>query len=266
MARTPPPDYGIIYNWDGTPHGYSEYPQTAQQLVDLIYAPIKDTQVGAMTWCVGAEEARWPSKQLPLYGSGEGRRYDDVEHTRRVEGLWGMYDRGENPYGAIVRGGRELGMHVYAAVRMNDNHFWSDKTRTAPPLTPETITSVSRHALTSVRKGHPEWLLGADQAPRWASTSWNLAIPEVRQMRLTYIEETCRLADWDGIEIDWQRHAFHLPEHDAYRLMYTLTDLQRGVRSLTDRIAQERGRPFYVLVRVGATLETCHKIGYDLET
>ena len=78
--------------------------------------------------------------------------------------------------------------------------------------------------------------------------------------------EACKLADWDGVELDWQRHAFHLPEEDAYRLRYTLTDLQGAVRRLTDAIAEQRGRPFHVIVRVGASRETNRRVGYDLET
>ena len=35
---------------------------------------------------------------------------------------------------------------------------------------------------------------------------------------------------------------------------------------MTDTLAEERGRPFPVAVRVGATLEACRNIGYDVET
>ena len=49
-----PPDYGIIYNWDGNPHGYSEYPQSMDEFLDKVYAPMEETQVGAHFWCVGA--------------------------------------------------------------------------------------------------------------------------------------------------------------------------------------------------------------------
>jgi len=72
----------------------------------------------------------------------------------------------------------------------------------------------------SVGKEHPEWVLGLEQAPRWCSTSWNLAVPEVKQHILQLVTETCRQADWDGVELDWQRHAFHLPAADAYRPLY----------------------------------------------
>ena len=66
--------------------------------------------------------------------------------------------------------------------------------------------------------------------------------------------------------MDWQRHAFHLPEDEAYRLRYLLTDLQRAVRHMTNTLAEERGRPFYLAARVAGSLEMCHRIGYDIAT
>jgi hypothetical protein len=77
-----------------------------------------------------------------------------------------------------------------------------------------------------------------------------MAVPEVREHVLQWVTEACRQAEWDGVELDWQRHAFHLPAADAYRLRYTVTDLMRAIRAATDAIAGERGRPFHVAVRV----------------
>ena len=57
-SRTKPPAYRIIYNWDGAPHGYSEYRQTLAQFLDKTYAPMKNTQVDAHFWCVGEHEAK----------------------------------------------------------------------------------------------------------------------------------------------------------------------------------------------------------------
>ena len=45
---TRPPGYGIIYNWDGSPYGYSEAPQSIDQLLEKVYAPLQDTHVGAL--------------------------------------------------------------------------------------------------------------------------------------------------------------------------------------------------------------------------
>ena len=53
-----------------------------------------------------------------------------------------------------------------------------------------------------------------------------------------------------GLELDWQRHGFHLPADFAHTLRYTLTDLQRAVRQATQALAEKRGRPFLLTVRV----------------
>ena len=82
--------------------------------------------------------------------------------------------------------------------------------------------------------------------------------------KLALIAETCRRYDWDGLEIDWQRHPFHLPQEHAYRLRYALTDLQRAVRQVTEEVAARRGRPFYLAARVAGTLEMSRSIGYDV--
>jgi hypothetical protein len=78
------PPYQIIFNWDGTPHGYSEYPQSLTQLLNHTYAPLENTQVGALFWCVGTDETSWPSKTIPLRGDAENRRYETVKQLRRA--------------------------------------------------------------------------------------------------------------------------------------------------------------------------------------
>ena len=68
--------------------------------------------------------------------------------------------------------------------------------------------------LTDMRAEHPEWLLGSDQTSEWFALSWNMAVAEVREQRLAHVREMLRY-DWDGIELDWQRHAHHLPVKEA---------------------------------------------------
>jgi hypothetical protein len=275
------PDYGIIYNWDGNPLSYSEYPQSVEQLLNKTYAPIKDTQVGAHFWCVGEHEAKWPSQDLPMTGDAVGRVYETVWNMRMAESIRAMFERGEDPHGDIVRYGHEIGIDVWASIRMNDNHFWSLNptdgevshrgknplwwwSSRRKPLSVDEMTRTTASYLTQERKDHPEWTLG-DSVEPWVATSWNMAVPQVRELRLKLISEALRQADWDGVELDWQRHGFHLPTNDGYRLSYVLTDLLRAVRALADEIARERGRPFHVAVRVASTLESCRRIGYDIE-
>ena len=250
-----PFDYGIIYNWDGAPHGYSEAPQSMDAFLEKTYAPLEETQVGALFWCVGEHAARWPDSALELLGDVHGRRYENASAYTHTENIRRMLERGEDPQASLIERGRALGMDVYASVRMNDNHFDGAQVEDLPTL--------HHSELTRMRREHPEWVLG-DRTSEWFALSWNMAVPEVREHRYTHIEEIVTRYDWDGVELDWQRHAFHLPEDEAYRLRYVLTDLQRRVRHLTDDLAKRRGRPFYLAARVAGSQEMCRRIGYDI--
>ena len=250
-----PPDYGIIYNWDGAPHGYSGFPQSMKQFLEKVYAPMQDTQVGAHFWCIGEHAARWKSDVLELVGDVHERQYESPFSYTFNENIRAMLERDEDPQQELISRGHDLGMHVYASVRMNDNHFNGAQIKDLP-----TMRSTE---LTRLRVEHPEWLLG-DKTTEWFALSWNFEVPEVREHRYKHIEELCHRYDWDGVELDWQRHAFHFPDDQGYRLKYLLTDLIRAARSMTNALAQERGKPFYVAARVSATLEGCRHIGYDI--
>ena len=250
-----PPSYSIIYNWDGATHGYSEVPQSLEDFLEKTYAPLIGTQVGALFWCVGEHATRWPTDSLELVGEIHGRRYENARSYTNTENLRRMLERGENPQQELINQGRKLGISVYASVRMNDNHFNGAQI--------SDLKELHHSELTQLRINHPNWLLG-DNTSEWFSLSWDMSIPAVREHRLAYIREVCTRFDWDGIELDWQRHSFHLPEDQAWRLRHLLTDLQRAVREMTYEIARERGRPLYLAARISGSLERCRQIGYDI--
>ena len=260
-----PPDYGIIYNWDGVPHALSEVPQSMEAFLGKVFAPVTDTQVGALFWCVVDHSLRWHPKEgrdrgdetLEVVGDVHGRTYGSAGAYLVVENIRQMLDRGEDPQQAIVDRARQLGLQVYASVRMNDNHFDGAQ--------PGAFGTGNDSEMTRLRLEHPEWLLG-DRTVPWFAGSWNFEHPELRRHKLALLEETCRAYDWDGLEMDWQRHPFHLPQDCAYRMRYVLTDLQRSARRMTERVAAERGRPLYLAARVAPTLEASYDIGYDVPT
>ena len=91
------PQYRIIYNWDGAPHGYSPTPQSLDSLLDKAYAPLIDTQVDALFWSGGGQGARWPSDVLDFIGEAQGRRYQSAGAYTSTEIIRQMYDRGDCP-------------------------------------------------------------------------------------------------------------------------------------------------------------------------
>ena len=75
VARPIPPLYRIIYNWDGAPHGYSPVPQSVDDFLAKAYAPLQDTQVGALFWSAGGRGSRWPSEVVEYVGQERDRPY-----------------------------------------------------------------------------------------------------------------------------------------------------------------------------------------------
>ena len=98
-----PPTYQIIYNWDGAPHGYSPVPQTLEQFLDGVFAPLIDTQVDALFWCIGEHTARWQSENLEQIGEVHGRRYENAAAYIHSENILRMLERGEDPHSAIIK-------------------------------------------------------------------------------------------------------------------------------------------------------------------
>ena len=92
--------------------------------MEKVYAPLADTQVDALFWCMGTHEATWLSENIPVVGDTVDRMYGTVRSMRDTENLRAMLERGEDPYPAMVDRGREHGIDVWNSIRMNDNHFW----------------------------------------------------------------------------------------------------------------------------------------------
>ena len=145
-----PKKYGVIYNWDGAPHGSNEYPQSMQQFLDKMYDPLADTQVGAHFWCTGEDTSRWKSKVLELTGDAENRKYENTHSYISAENVRAMLERGEDPQAEAIKRGRELGMDVYASIRMNDNHF-NGLQIDEIPNSKNTIFDVLEHSLVGLR-------------------------------------------------------------------------------------------------------------------
>ena len=172
-----------------------------ERFLDATFAPLKNTHVDALFFSCGGHTAQYPSEVLPLVRDRSGRLYESVGAMIGGENVLQMIERGEDYQAAMIERGHELGIDVFASFRVNDNHFDG-------ALTPQ--DAAAQDDMTPMRLSHPEWTLGTETAP-WFATSWNMSVPEVREHIYEAVVELCERADWDGLEMDWQRHAFHLP-------------------------------------------------------
>jgi hypothetical protein len=241
------PKYRVIVNWDGDDAlGQKEVPMSREEFIGLLYGEVDALPIDCLFWNGSpGSTAFYPSKVLEFKGDADGGLCGNQMQWRAIASARAMIERGEDPNQSVIDGGRQHGVDVFFSFRMNDQH--GDSTDT-PRL----------------KRDHPELLLG-NQAPSWFATSYDYTHQRVREHRLEMIREVAENYDFDGIELDWQRHAHHLPVEHAFRRRYVLTDFMRQVRKILNDAGRRRGRPLYLAARVGTSLEGCLHVGYDVE-
>ena len=98
----------------------------------------------------------------------------------------------------------------------------------------------------------------------------NYAIPEIRALAVSYVEEVCQNYDVDGIEIDFCRHLSYFPTVARGGTatpdeIGAMNELMAEMRRVTDREGMRRGRPILLTVRVPDDAEYGRAIGLDFE-
>jgi hypothetical protein len=143
---------------------------------------------------------------------------------------------------------------------MNDTHDVEYRPDKPYPLYPK------------LKMDHPEWLVGdpikRSRYGRWSSVDY--AVPEIRQLALSYIEEVCRNYDVDGVELDFFRHLCYFKStargaKASQAECDMMTDLMRRVRAMSEEQGARRGRPILVAVRVPDSVDFCREMGFDVE-
>lgn len=242
-----PPRYHVILNWDGD-HALTmaEAPMDAETFKDILYGDLDHAAVDCVFWNGSpGSTAFYPSDVLEFKGETLDQGFKYVTQWRSITNARTMIKRGEDPNQIAIDGARQHRIDVFFSFRMNDQH--------------QDDADMPR-----LKHDHPEWLLG-DKVPAWFNTSWDYTHAGVREHRLAMIREIANKYDFDGIELDWQRHAHHLPVHEAFRRKYVLTDFMRVARQIVNEAGQRRGRPLWLAARVAASKEGCMHVGYDIE-
>ena len=241
------PRYRVIMNWDGDDVlSQAEVPMSREKLVEVLYEGLEGSAVDCAFWNGSAgSTAFYPSEVLEFKGEADQGRCEGVMQWRSIANARAMIERGEDPNESAIAGAREKGLDIFYSCRMNDQH--QDPTD-----------------MPQLKREHPELLLG-DSVPSWFSTSWDYSHARVREHRLEMVRELANNYDFDGIELDWQRHAHHLPAHQAFRRRYVLTDFMRLARQIVHQAGERRGRPMWLAARVAASREACLHVGYDVE-
>ena len=192
------------------------------------------SQVDSVGWCLDEGNiAAYPSTVLPELA------YPTLLRWRRA---------GTDLVEVIISESHRRGLEAFWEYRLNGADREIDVSTPAP------------HPL---KDQHPEWLIPGSW---WKPGLWNFAIPEVRQYKLAILREVAERYDLDGIDLDFGRHPPYLPAGQQWEHREALTDFVWQVRQMLQGVAEDRGRPFLLAVRVADTVPGCHFDGMDIET
>ncbi len=151
-------------------------------------------------------------------------------------------------YGIWFARCKEIGIHPWLSVRMNDSHCPDEKT----------CFLRSDFFYEAIQKG---WNVG--EAYEYHRYCWNYAVPEVREKMLAYIEEQLNRYDVYGIELDFMREMIcfdYLHEKNCVQIM---NDFMRNVRKIVNRAGEKWGHPVKILARLMRDMEQNKVYGFD---
>lgn len=112
-----------------------------------------------------------------------------------------------------------------------------------------------------IKQAHPDWVINGIW---WKQGLWNLAVAEVRELKVLILRELAENYDLDGIQLDFARHVPCLPPGRQWELRGHVTELVRMVRLMLQEVASERGRPLLLAARVPCNIEGCRRDGFDI--
>lgn len=241
----------IIMNNDGNDArtGDKPVPHDVETFLQQRTTPLVGSQVDAIFYCTGVFNLyTHQSDETELRGHGD---------KNTVDWGWELTKLNTDSLRVITDFGHEHQIEVFWSMRMNDTHDSGDNA-----------------LLCQWKQDHPDYLMGTkdDRFPyggkRWSAVNYGL--PEVREKVFRILRDVATRYDIDGLELDFFRHPVYFkpqmtgePVTQAHCDM--MTDLLRRVRTMTAEVAEQRGRPLLISVRVPDSLGFAKAIGLDYE-
>ena len=224
-------------NW-GIP-GFEDH--DAEDIINFnmeFFTGLEGSQVDSIWWAWGdMNYGPWPSKILPVH-----------------HGYQKWLKSGVDPLPIGIREGRKRGLEAFYTFRIN-----SGMDVTGEYDDPLFIGG------SLVLKEDPDWGF-LSPVPSWRFRTFNFAIKEARDYKLSIIKEVAENHDFDGIEIDWRCGAINFPDvMHAWEHRDYLTEFMRSARMMLLDVAKRKGKPILLAARVPENIEGCHYDGLDVE-
>lgn len=211
---------------------------TIEQLISPYMRWLEEdgNQVDSIWYCWSeGTAAHYPSKYLPVW-----------------KGYKHWFDAGIDPCKSFIDETRKRGKEVFYSYRING--------------TDEDPENPWNCIISPMKKEHPDWVLIIQDVAEVEKYKWNFAAKGLREYKLNILREITEIYDIDGIEIDFARVTPVLPVGHQWEYRNHLTDFMRELRYTLLEIAEKRGHPLLLAVRIPELIEGCHFDGIDIKT
>jgi len=226
-------------------------------LKEMVDHYVKGTQVKQLVFCTNSMCTSYASEVWdPIWHDYDDPDLIKKEVTVKYQMQWQsnallLHKKGIDPYKVWIDYSREIGISPWLSMRMNDIHYVDD-------------TTSFIHS--SFWKENPQLRRVPDHFSRWTDRAFDYGQKEVREHHMALIRELFERYDFDGLELDWMRFAYHFrPGHEEEGIPL-LTEFMTEVRHLADDYAIRRGHPIRIGVRVPSRPWTAKGLGVDAVT
>jgi hypothetical protein len=238
----------LICNDDGIQMIHSCPPGGAEKAVrDWVDFFLQDCHVDIFAFCTARPDKTHHESSV---GERDFTRLDIAPsqsqlHYKQI--LDEFRDAGTDVLHVVADQIRKRGKRTLASIRTSDVHHASGL---YDFLTPQFM------------RDHPEWRIQhPDGTP---DVAMDYSHEGVRSHRLAIFTELAENYDIDGLELDFMRSCRYFAPDEAEKKAEILTDFVGEIRTMLDRVSQERGRDRFILgVRTPPSLEECPGIGLD---
>ena len=244
--------YHVIIDDDGC--DMTEVPKDLPLTREAIYAQmldaIKGTEVDTVSFCPFSVGHRLATRSL-VTDVHTARAALDKNRNLTPE----LLALGTDTLQLAVEFCRKNNFKVWANFRVNDIH-----------------DSWYKQWMYGIKVAHPEQLNGTeDNPPTFGSwTSFNFALPVVRNRARAICEELMSHYDVDGLEMDFYRFPVFFKSvawggSASEEECAAMTQMMRDIRADADRIGRARGRYMVVAARVPDSAPVAKDAGLDIE-
>ena len=185
-----------------------------------------------------------------------GDLYDEYKRTKNVmlkswKLFCDMYDSGFDYRKIWIDRLREIGIHPWASIRMNDIHECSDE----KSILLGDFYNGNRDKTVGVHKG---------KLMDYYDYALDYTYSDVRMQYLSIISEVLDTYDVDGLELDFMREIYSFARGREYKGKEIMNEFVHMVASLVWQAERERKHRIKLAVRVPSSIEMSMRLGYDV--